>query len=122
MLFLGIGFLGWLIATFALRLIGQYLLDPTNLTLSIGVFLVTPLVLIIVMSGLYFWQQVKAIERSKVALLVALPGMLLDVLSVLYFPTVFPNIDPSANILFAGLMLWGYSSILSTSFLPQNEL
>lgn len=122
MLFLGIGFLGWLIATIAFRLVGQYLLDPTNVNLPIGVFLATPLVAVIVMTGIYLWQQVKAIERPKAALLIAVPGMLLDVVSVLYFPTVFPNIDPSANILFAGLMLWGYSSILLTGFLPQNEL
>lgn len=122
MRFLGIRFLGWLSATITFRLVGQYLLDPANLTLLIEVFLVTPLVLIVVMSGLYFWQQVKAIERPKAALLVALPGMFLDVVSVLYFPAVFPNIDPSANILFAGLMLWGYSSLLATSILPTNEL
>ncbi|MBD1845428.1 DUF5367 domain-containing protein [Cyanobacteria bacterium FACHB-63] len=122
MLFLGIGFLIWLVATIAFRLIGQYLLDPTNIALSIGLFLATTLSMFIIVTGVYFWQQVKAIERPKAALLIALPGMLLDVGSVLFFPKVFPNIDPSANVLFAGLMLWGYSSILVTSFLPRNEL
>lgn len=120
MRFLGIGFLIWLIATIAFRLIGQYLLDPTNIALSIGLFLATTLVMFIVSIEIYSWQQVKLTERSKAALLLALPGMLLDVISVLLFPTVFPNIDPSANILFAGLMLWGYSSILVTSFLPAK--
>jgi hypothetical protein len=122
MLFLGLGFVIWLVATIAFRLIGQYLLDPTNIALCIGLFLATTIAMIIAVTGVYFWQQVKVIERPKTALLIALPGMLLDVGSVLFFPTVFPNIDPNANVLFAGLMLWGYSSILVTSLLPQNEL
>ncbi|MBW4443105.1 MAG: DUF5367 domain-containing protein [Plectolyngbya sp. WJT66-NPBG17] len=122
MLFLGIGFLGWLIATIAFRFIGQYLLDPTNIALSIGLFLATPIAMFVVITGVYFWQQVKAIERPKAALLIALPGMILDAGSVLSFSSVFPNIDPNANTLFAALMLWGYSSILATGFLPQDEL
>lgn len=122
MRFVGIGFSIWLIATIAFRLIGQYLLDPTHFLLSIGLFLATTIAMFVIVSGVYSWQQVKVAERPKAALLIALPGMLLDVVSVLLFPAVFPNIDPNANILFAGLMLWGYSSILATSFLPQNEL
>lgn len=121
MLFLGIGFIGWLAATIAFHLIGQYLLDPTNIALSIGLFLAASIVMIVLVTGVYFWRQVKVIDQPKVALLIALPGMLLDVGSVLFFPTVFPNIDPNANVLFAGLMLWGYSFILVTSFL-RNEL
>lgn len=122
MRFLGIGFLLWLIATIAFRLIGQYLLDSTNTALAIGLFIATLPLMIIVTTAVYVWQQVKAIERPKAALLLALPGMLLDVGSVLFFPIVFPNIDPNANVLFASLMLWGYSSILITGVLPQNEL
>lgn len=121
MLFLGIGFLGWLVATIAFRLIGQYLLDPSNIALSIGLFLTTTIAVMIAMTGVFVWQKVDAIARPKVALLIALPGMLLDAGSVLFFPSVFPNIDPSANVLFAGLMLWGYSSILAASFLHYER-
>ncbi|MBD1857748.1 MULTISPECIES: DUF5367 family protein [Leptolyngbya] len=120
MQFLGIGVFIWLTATIAFRLIGQFLLDPTNLVLSIGLFLATALVMFVVMTAVYLWRQVKLLDRPKAAMLVALPGMLLDVGSVLSFPTVFPNIDPNANILFAGLMLWGYASILITGFLPEQ--
>ncbi|MCY6492080.1 DUF5367 family protein [Leptolyngbya sp. GGD] len=120
MQFLGIGVFIWLTATIAFRLIGQFLLDPTNIALSIGLFLATSLVMLIVVTSVYLWQQVKSIDRPKTALLIALPGMLLDVGSILWFPTVFPNIDPNANILFAGLMLWGYTSILVTGFLPEQ--
>lgn len=120
MLFVGIGLLIWFVATIAFRLIGQYLLDPSNIALSIGLFLATTIAMLIVVTGVYVWQKVDAIARPKVALLIALPGMLFDVGSVLFFPSVFPNIDPGANVLFAGLMLWGYSSILVTSFLPYE--
>jgi hypothetical protein len=120
MKFLGIGVFIWLIATISFRLIGQFLLDPTNLALSIGLFLATPIAVFGVVTAIYLWQQVKWLDRPKIAMLIALPGMLLDVGSILCFSTVFPNIDPSANILFAGLMLWGYSSILVTGFLPEQ--
>jgi tellurite resistance protein TehA-like permease len=120
MLFLGIGFALWLVATIAFRLVGQYLLDPANLGLSIGLFLVTPLAMLIVTIAIYSAQQVQTLDRPKTAMLLALPGMLLDVGSILFFPTVFANIDPNADRLFAGLMLWGYSFILTSGFLPEK--
>jgi Family of unknown function (DUF5367) len=110
-MFFVLGFLVWLIATIALRLLGQFLLDPMNLTLTIVMF-VGLVLLVPIMSAIYIWQNVAIQDRSTVAMQIALPGMLLDVGSILFFPVVFPNIDPTANVLFAALMLWGYSLVL----------
>lgn len=120
MFFVSLGFLGWLIATIAFRIIGEFLLDPSNMVLTIAAFALSVPLLAILMYGIYTWQQVKQPERSKVAMQIALPGMLLDVGSVLFFPVVFPNIDPAANVIFAALMLWGYSFILLSNFLPAS--
>lgn len=115
-MFFILGFLLWLIATIALRLLGQFLLDPTNVTLTIAVFI--GLVLLVPLtSAIYIWKNVAIQDQPTVAIQVALPGMLLDVGSILFFPVVFPNINPVANVLFAALMLWGYSLILISCFL-----
>lgn len=120
MFFVVLGFLGWLIATIAFRLLGKVLLDPSNSVFTIATFAVSVPLIAIVMYGIYTWQQVKQSERPKIAMQIALPGMLLDVGSILLFPIVFPNIDPTANVVFSALMLWGYSFILLSSFLPMS--
>ena len=101
MIFIAIGFLIWLIATIAFS--------------SMPLF-------IALMYGVFAWKKVHGSEKFKVALSVALPGMLLDIISILFFPVVFPNMNPDANVLFAGLMLWGYSNILVSGFLPSSEV
>lgn len=121
MFFMTLGILIWLVATIAFRLFGQFILDPTNAMLTIGIF-IAMLLLIVMMYGIYTWKHVSLSDRIKVAMFVALPGMLLDINSVLFFPTVFPNIDPNANGLFAALMLWGYGLILLSGFLPIPEV
>lgn len=115
-MFFVLGFLVWLIATIALRLLGQFLLDPTNATLTIAVFIGLVLLIPIIFAT-YIWKNVAIRDQPTVAIQVALPGMLLDIGSILFFPVVFPNINPAANILFAALILWGYSLILMSSFL-----
>ncbi len=120
-MFFILGFLIWLIATIVLRLLGQVLLDPTNVALTIAVFI--GLVLLIpIMFAIYIWSNVEIQDQPTVAMQVALPGMLLDIGSILFFPVVFPNINPAANVLFAALMLWGYSLILLSGFLPIVEV
>jgi hypothetical protein len=121
MFFITFGVLIWFVGTIAFRLIGQFVLDPSNAMLTIGIF-IAMLPLIVMMYGIYIWKQVSISDRTKVAISVALPGMLLDVNSILFFPTVFPNIDPNANGLFAALMLWGYGLILLSGFLPTIEV
>lgn len=115
---IGIGVLVWIVATLLFRFAGQYLLQPSHVALSIGLFVLEIPLLIGLMVALYQWLSIDYQERPRAAMMFALPGMLLDVGSILFFAQTFPNIDPVANVLFAALMLWGYSCVLLSGFLP----
>jgi Family of unknown function (DUF5367) len=47
-----------------------------------------------------------------------LPGMVLDVFSVLFFSQIFPNLSPKAVQPFSALLLWGYAVVLMTALIP----
>jgi hypothetical protein len=59
--------------------------------------------------------------RIEAAVLVVLPGILLDTASVLWFPSVFPNLPPSAGLPFAALLLWAYGIALLAGALSKPD-
>lgn len=118
---LQLGFLLWLIATIILRFSGQFMLDANNIVLSVSEFILLIPALMGLMTAIYHYKSINTVGRPKVAMLIALPGMILDVGSILFFPDVFPNIDPGANILFAWMMLWAYGIILISGILPALQ-
>jgi hypothetical protein len=99
------GVSGWLIATAALRLGGQYALRPGN---WIGV-----VVLLAASFGLIAWLMPRLCRRLALrpeqwfgaVLSLWLPTLLLDPFSSAFFPFVFPNMDPSMAGVFGGWML-----------------
>jgi hypothetical protein len=50
--------------------------------------------------------------------LIVVPGLLLDAGSVLWFDRVFPNMQGSAGMPFASLLLWCYGVALVTALVP----
>ena len=60
-------------------------------------------------------------DRPAAAACIALPGMLLDTLSLSFFGSAFPNLhalSASADALFGAWLLWVYGLILLTGVLP----
>lgn len=100
-----VGFVIWLLATIALRLAGQWVLNPDR-PLSIIVLLALSGFLLYRLPRLLFSRF--AIHREQRALggiaLVA-PGMFLDTFSAICFSIVFPNMRPDAAGLFGGWLL-----------------
>lgn len=92
---LGLGL--WTIGTVALRLRGQTLLLPGATPRTSLVYLASFVLMALLV------RRLKA-DRESVTLLM-LPTLLLDPLSCLFFPSVFPNMDPGAAGLFGGMML-----------------
>lgn len=115
-----IGFVGWLVATIAFRLVGQYLLNPDSILVVILTFIAS-VVLLAPLVFLYPQLGIKPTDRPFAAVVLALPGMLLDVVTTVFFSTAFPNMAASANGLFGGLMLWGYSLILLTGIFAARK-
>lgn len=109
--FVWIGLAVWLAATLAIRLGGGRLLptgNPAGLALLFGV---TALVI-----ALFLFRLVRALPTPeaglRAAVLIVLPGLLLDTGSVLWFQSVFPNLPDSAGMPFAALLLWCYGIAL----------
>jgi len=100
------GFAIWLAATIALRLAGQWVIHPRE---GAGVFV------LLLVSGVLMYRLPRVlfaamgIPREHYAIgaiaLVA-PGMLLDTISAIWFPRVFPNIAAESVGLFGGWLLF----------------
>ena len=98
------GFVIWFGATLVLRFAGQYLLHPGR----------TPVLLFAASFPLMAWIVRGICKDSRLpadrwpagAMSVALPTLLLDPFSSVFFPVVFPNIAPQMAGVFGGWMLW----------------
>src|SRR5262249_50780956 len=113
-----IGFAVWLFATVAIRLGGGAIL-PTGPGLRFGIVLVvTALVIGAAISSLV--RRISAREaRLEAAVLLVLPGILLDPPGVLWFPAVSPTLPAGAGLPFAALLLWAYGIALLAALLAK---
>lgn len=114
------GFLVWLVGTLIFRMVGQFFFHPESPLLLVLLFVAAVPLLVGVIYPVYSWKQVGPAERPLAAICAALPALVLDVFSVLWFPSVFPNLPPTTNIAFAAWLLWGYFLILVTALIPPQ--
>ncbi len=115
------GIVVWAVATVLLRYVGQYVLVPGNTPLTISAFAGVALLMVVLMTALYRAAHVRGPERLIAATLFALPGMLLDAGTVLFFSDVFPAMQPDTDSLFAAWLFWGYSVVLMTGIIWPAE-
>ncbi|MBM7837823.1 RsiW-degrading membrane proteinase PrsW (M82 family) [Alkalihalobacillus xiaoxiensis] len=121
MFFLIWGFLVWLGATAIFRFSGHLFFSNENLfTLGASYLLVIPLVLAITLP-LYYFKNVTGEKRLKAAVFIALPGMILDVLVLLYFSQIFVNLSAEMDQYFASWLLLAYSTILITGIFSKQK-
>ncbi len=116
LLFFSIGFGVWLAATIVFRLAGQHFFLIDNTPVMLGLYGVTLIGILAIALGLFRWQQLDSNQRYQAALLLAMPGMFLDVLSVQYFETIFPNLELAANAPFGAWLLWAYGLVVASPF------
>ncbi len=117
--FYAFGFLLWLGATIIFRLWGHYFLVPDQPLLVTVVFIAAIPLIAGVTYPLYKWRGVTRADTAKAALGLALPGMLLDIVSLLNFEAFFPNLETRVSSYFAAWLLWAYSLILLTGALMK---
>lgn len=122
--FLGWGVLLWLIATVFFRLVGQLLLNPESFVLVVLTFVVTVPLIAAVTYPVYAKREIVPTERPVAAICIALPGMIVDVVSLSFFGALFPNLyalPGSAGALFGAWMLWAYALILLSGLVPLSS-
>jgi Family of unknown function (DUF5367) len=100
------GLVIWLAATALLRLAGQRVLHPDNVSRTLILFAVSFPLMALLVRRLCRKFHVPPEAWPAAAISLALPTLLLDPFSSAFFPTVFPNIPASAAGIFGGWMLW----------------
>ena len=119
--FVWIGLAVWLLATLAIRLWGQIVFHAGSTTRWAVLFGVTAVGIAVPISLLV--RSLPTREAGlRAAVLVVLPGMLLDTGSVLWFRSIFPNLPEMAGMPFAGLLLWAYAVALLAGVWPRRVL
>jgi Family of unknown function (DUF5367) len=102
--FYGLGI--WIVATIALRVVGQYLLHPGDWKGTLILFSVSFPLMAWVVRRLCRRFRLTQDDWLRGAFSIALPTLLLDPFSSAFFPVVFPNMRPEVAGVFGGWMLW----------------
>jgi hypothetical protein len=114
-----VGFAIWLVATLALRVAGHFVFGtagkgPTVLLLLVSLPLMVALALVVLRR---FGEPA---VRSRAAIVLVAPGMLLDTGSAIWFREVFPNIPSGAAGSFGGWLLFCNVVVLLTAAMPRR--
>jgi hypothetical protein len=107
------GLIIWAVATAALRLGGQYIFRGGS-TLPL-LFVSLPAMVAVAIVMLQGYRLTEA--RAFAAIALVAPGMLLDTISAVWFPNVFPNIRPESAGAFGGWLLFCNVVVLLTAVL-----
>lgn len=116
------GFLVWLGASLVFRFLGQVFFIPDNTLLIVSSYIfVVPLILVLTFP-IYKLKKIQENEdRIKAAVFIALPGMLIDSVVLIYFDQVFVNLSVETDRFFASWLMWAYSLILFTGFYNKKK-
>lgn len=119
--FFGMSFLIWLMATVVMRLWGHTFFIPDSNLSMVSSFLFSLTCLPLLVYAIFHWQKVLPRQRQEAAICLAIPGMLLDVVTTYCFAQAFPNILPTADGAFGAWLLWGYAIVLVTGLIASRS-
>jgi Family of unknown function (DUF5367) len=110
------GFAIWLAATIALRLAGQWILDPDTVPGTLVLLAASGVLMWRLPRGIFASMRIAREDYARGAIALVAPGMLLDTISAIWFARIFPNIPPDAAGLFGGwLLLCNVLALLSAT-------
>lgn len=119
--FVIIGIAVWFGATLLMRVAGQYFFDPNNAGLMAVDFLAMLIAMPLLARAIFRGWRVPAAQRASAALGVALPGMLLDVLTTYFFAQFFPNVNAAGAGAWGACLLFSYALFLVPAFFGKDE-
>ena len=119
--FFGMSFLIWLAATVVLRLWGHTFFIPGSNLSMVSSFLFSLTFLPLLVYAIFRWKKVPMNQRLEAAVCLAIPGMLLDVVTTYFFAQAFPNVLPTADGAFGAWLLWGYAIVLLTGLITSRS-
>lgn len=116
------GLLVWAAVVVFLRLFGHVLLDPARPLIVAGFFLAVVPLMAIVTYPVYRVLGLGASSRPAAAVVMATPGMLLDVgLLLLAADLVFPTMTSKTVVNLGAILLFGYAIVLLTGLVPRRS-
>jgi len=111
----------WLGATVALRLWGQYLLDPSVAGVA-ALLVVSAPIMFYLPRRLFRAARIERASFGRAAAVLVAPGMLLDAIATIWFPLVYPNIRPEAAGLFGGWLLFCNAiALIGAAAIPRAD-
>jgi Family of unknown function (DUF5367) len=112
------GLVIWLAATIALRLAGQHLLRPDDLRGTLILFVISFPLMAWLVRRLSTAAHLPREQFLAGAVSVALPTLLLDPFSCVFFPVLYPNMAPQVAGAFGGWLLWCCAGAVVGALLP----
>lgn len=109
----------WFGVAVLVRLTGHVLLSPENPVVVIGFFGATVPLMAAVTYPVYRRLELGTRTRPRAAVVMSLPGMVLDVGLLIGAPVVFPRMATAAVVNFGAILLFGYAVVLLTGFVPR---
>ena len=117
-----VGFLVWLLATILFKIAGHYFFLVDNvLVLLILYFIIIP-ALGFISTSVFNKFNLNNLESVKSAVVMVLPGMLLDTLCIQFFEKIFLNMPEIYSKTFASWLMFAYSIVLISGLLRKNKL
>ncbi len=115
------GFTVWLVATLAFRFWGHHILRLDRELYVPGLYLLTVPVLWFLVTRVFLKFGLNSDQRAKSALLLALPGIIGDVVCIKYYEIIFPTISHDQSIVLSSWVLWSYGAVLAFGILNFNN-
>ena len=116
------GFSVWLIATIIFRFWGDTFFRVENNLLMIVFYLGTIPVLYLLIKWVFSKYRLTGKEKLKSAVLLAIPGMLSDVISLKFHTNFFPTLTTEQAVALGSWVLWAYVIVLVIGFIQiQHE-
>jgi hypothetical protein len=107
-----LGFLIWLIATIVFRLAGHLFFLAENAWVLLAHYAIVVPALWALANGLFHYFKLQAGQSVYAAVLMVLPGMLLDTFFIQFFSTLMPNMPASSASSFGAWLMWSYFWVL----------
>ncbi|MDM5233050.1 DUF5367 domain-containing protein [Lysinibacillus pakistanensis] len=108
------GFFIWLAASAFFRLAGPFFFTLEHPLIIMCTYLFVVPVIWMVTIPIYSIKNCTGIRRLQAAIYIALPGMLIDAIVLLYFDKIFTNLSADMDRFFASWLLWAYALIILT--------
>lgn len=116
-----VGFLVWLIATVLFRVAGHYFFKVDNVWVMIALYLLLIPALGFMANTVFNKFKLNRLESVQSAVIMGLPGMLLDTYCIQFFEKVFPNMPEIYSKTFGSWLMFAYAIVLISGLLRKEQ-